>query len=155
MRLLRRHATNALLIGVGSLLALAVANDVAQRITLQQRMRIDRHALIAYVDSHGIDHVDSHDIDHVDSHVIDPKLIDITVHGSRDTVCITTSRHKHHTRACVAVMHTPANAWHVLSGRVRTRPQHRRASHARPAAPDSRRTCLPIPKRRCAARQTD
>jgi hypothetical protein len=94
-----------LLIGFGILLALAVAHDLARRIALQQRMRVDRHALRAYLEPR----------------TIDPHLIDITVHGPQDLVCLPTGDHHGPPRhICIEVVHTPAGTWRVISRRPRS-----------------------------------
>jgi hypothetical protein len=90
---LPRRATDALLIALGLLLAVAVAVDVARSNALAERMRRDRSALRAYLHPQ----------------VVDPHLVSISVGGSRDLVCA--PRHgRRRSRVCIHVLHTAAGA---------------------------------------------
>jgi hypothetical protein len=93
MARLPRYATDAVLIAVGLLLAVAVAVDVARSNALAQRMRADRAALRA----------------HLYPREIDPQLVRIRVQGSRDLVCGPPSRGRR-ARVCIHVVHTGAGA---------------------------------------------
>jgi hypothetical protein len=93
MARLPRYATDALLVMLGVLLAVAVAVDLARSTTLAQRMRRDRLALNAYMHPH----------------VVDPQLVSIRMHGSRDLVCVP-GRGRHRSRVCIHVVHTGAGA---------------------------------------------
>jgi hypothetical protein len=93
MARLPRRATDALLIALGLLLAVAVAVDVARSNALAERMRRDRSALRTYLHPH----------------VVDPHLVSISVRGSRDLVCV--PRHgRRRSRICIHVVHTGAGA---------------------------------------------
>jgi hypothetical protein len=93
MARLPRHATDALLVTLGVLLAVAVAVDLVRSNTLAQRMRRDRLALNAYMHPH----------------VVDPQLVSIKMHGSRDLVCVP-RRGRHRSRVCIHVVHGGARA---------------------------------------------
>jgi hypothetical protein len=102
MARLPRYATDALLIALGVLLAVAVAVDVGRRNALAQRMHVDRTALRAYLYPQ----------------VVDPHRVSISVHGSRDLVCGPTRR-GHRARVCIHVVHTGAGATARAGGRAR------------------------------------
>jgi hypothetical protein len=90
---LPRRATDALLIALGLLLAVAVAVDVARSNALAERMRRDRSALRAALHPQ----------------VVDPQLVSISVRGSRDLVCV--PRHGgRRSRICIHVLHTGSGA---------------------------------------------
>jgi hypothetical protein len=97
---LPRRATDALLVTVGLLLALAVAVDVGRRIALGWRMRVDRHAMRVYLHPQ----------------VVDPRLMSIRVQGRHDLVCVTTRGHRerHRVRVCVHVAHPSADGWRIV-----------------------------------------
>jgi hypothetical protein len=88
MARLPRYATDALLVTLGALLAVAVVVDLARSTELAQRMRRDRLALYAYMHPR----------------FVDPQLVSIKMHGSRDLVCV--PRHgRHRPRVCIHVVH--------------------------------------------------
>jgi hypothetical protein len=88
MARLPRHATDALLVMLGVLLAAAVTVDLVRSTELAQRMRRDRLALRAYLHPR----------------VVDPQLVSIKMHGSRDLVCVP-RRGRHRSRVCIHVVH--------------------------------------------------
>ncbi|MCA1682639.1 MAG: hypothetical protein LC685_01345 [Actinobacteria bacterium] len=101
MRRLPRDATNALLIAIGLLLAVAVGVDVQRRIALAQRMRVDRHVLRVYLKPQ----------------VVDPQAMTISVRRARDLVCVPARGHApRHGRVCIHVVHTGHGAWGVVRG---------------------------------------
>ena len=89
MARLPRHATDALLVTLGLLLAVAVVVDLARSTELAQRMRRDRYALSQYLHPH----------------VVDQQLVSIRMRGSRDLVCVP-RRGRHRKRVCIHVLHT-------------------------------------------------
>jgi hypothetical protein len=97
---LPRRATDALLVTVGLLLALAVTVDVGRRMALGWRMRVDRHAMRVYLHPQ----------------VVDPRLVSIRVQGPHDLVCATTRerRDRDRVRICVRVAHPSANGWRIV-----------------------------------------
>jgi hypothetical protein len=120
MRRLPRWATDALLVTVGLLLALAVAVDVGRRIALGWRMRVDRHAMRVYLHPQ----------------VVDPRRMSITVQGPHDLVCATTHEHRDRHRVCVRVAHPSADGWRIVgvSGRPHRSGRAGRPLVGRPAA---------------------
>ena len=96
---LARRATDALLIVTGLLLATAVLSDVQRRVALQHRMHVDRQALRVYMRPR----------------VVDAHLMTITVHRTRDLVCVPTrTSATRRERVCVRVAQTTTNAGRVL-----------------------------------------
>lgn len=116
---LSRRTTDVLLVGVGLLLALAVAVDVGRRIALDWRMRVDRHAMRVYLHPQ----------------VVDP-LMKISVRGPHEVVCVTTRDRLGHERVCVRVAHPSTNAWRIVdASRTPASPVNRSAPAPAEAAP--------------------
>ena len=113
MARLPRYATDALLVTLGLLLAVAVTVDLARSTELAKRMRRDRTALNAYMHPH----------------VVDQQLVSISMHGARDLVCVPrrSRQGRHRKRVCIHVLHTgtgtvgpvPAAGFDVPSPTVR------------------------------------